>query len=85
MEKFPDVYRYDYISEQLRVQIIHIIHDAIDVHDNQHDLDHFQNIHDTLCREYGKFSLQEHSNGYINDVLTFMLKTDNIEQVIDVV
>ena len=85
MGEFPDVYRYDYISKQLRVQIIHITNDAIGNPGNQKNLEGFQNIHNILCREYGKFSLQEYRKGYIDDVLNFMLQTDDIEQVLDVV
>ncbi|MDZ7991923.1 MAG: STM4504/CBY_0614 family protein [Nostoc sp. EfeVER01] len=81
----PDLYHYDDIPNKLRIQIIYIINDAIGDPDNQKNLDSFQNIHNTLCREYGKFSLQESRKGYMADVLAFMLKTDDIEQVLDVI
>ncbi|MEH1773897.1 STM4504/CBY_0614 family protein [Nostoc sp.] len=85
MGEFLDVYGYDYISKELRVQIIHIINDTIGNPDHPNNLKRFQNIYKILCREYGIFSLQEHRKSSISDVLNFMLKTDDIEQVIDVV
>ncbi|MBD2510609.1 hypothetical protein H6G91_25605 [Nostoc muscorum FACHB-395] len=87
MGEFPDVYRYDYISKQLRVQIIHIINDAIGEHRNLQTIESFQKIHDILCREHGKLALNEMSiNNYIQqDVFDFMLETKVIEQVLDVV
>ncbi|MEH2203368.1 MAG: hypothetical protein V7K53_04690 [Nostoc sp.] len=85
MGEFLDVYGYDYISKELRVQIIHIINDTIGNPDHPNNLKSFQNIYNILCREYGIFSLQEHRKSSISDVLNFMLKTDDIEQVIDVV
>ncbi|WP_442942572.1 STM4504/CBY_0614 family protein [Nostoc sp.] len=87
MGEFPDVYRYDYISKQLRVQIIHIINDAIGEHRNLQTIESFRKIHDILCREHGKLSLNEMSiNDYIQqDVFDFMLETKVIEQVLDVV
>ncbi|MDM9584708.1 STM4504/CBY_0614 family protein [Nostoc sp. GT001] len=85
MGEFLDVYEYDYISKELRVQIIHIINDTIGNPDHPNNLKSFQNIYKILCREYGIFSLQEHRKSSISDVLNFMLKTDDIEQVIDVV
>ena len=87
MGEFPDVYRYDYISKQLRVQIIHIINDAIGEHRNLQTIESFQKIHDILCREHGKLSLNEMSiNNYIQqDVFDFMLKTKVIEEILDIV
>ncbi|MCP6759664.1 MAG: hypothetical protein NHB32_13045 [Fischerella sp. CENA71] len=67
----PDVYQYDEIPTQLRVQIGLIIKDAIGKFSNHQKTEKmFQLIHDILCREYGIFSLQPlFSNGYYNDVI----------------
>ncbi len=85
----PDVYQYDDIPIPLRVQIAHIMKDALGNHRSEQTLKSFQFIHDTLCREYGKFSLSEEDSyrgiEYIEDVIKFMLKNNDIEQVIDVV
>jgi AbiJ N-terminal domain 4 len=67
--EMPDVYTYDTIPPELRVQIIHIIQDAIDVgplyrsHTDFHQIAPqlvegiYQSINDTLCREYGFLDL----------------------------
>lgn len=85
----PDIYTYDEIPQTLKVQIVHIIRDAIGKM-NHHHRDEageaYQFLHETLCREYGKFSL---SNGYNESnkeqVLNFLLKTKNTDEVLDVV
>jgi len=85
----PDVYQYDDIPIPLRVQIAHIMNDALGNHRTEQTLKSFQFIHDTLCREYGKFSLSEEASyrgiEYIEDVIKFMLKSTEVEEVIDVV
>lgn len=86
MREFPDVYRYDYISKQLRVQIIHMINDAIGDRRNLQTIESFRKIHDILCRVHGELSLNEILfNDYIQDVFDYMLKKMKIEYVIDVV
>jgi hypothetical protein len=85
----PYIYTYDQIPQTLRVQIVHIIRDTIGIH-NYKGLDKpslaYEDIHDILCREYGKFSL---GNGYNESnrdkVLNFLLQTQSTEEVIDVI
>jgi hypothetical protein len=85
----PDVYQYDDIPSPLRVQIALIMNDAMGNHRSEKKLKSFQFIHDTLCREYGKFSLSEEASyrgiKYIEDDYIFMLENNDVEQVIDVV
>jgi len=85
----PDVYQYDDIPSTLRVQIAHIMNDALGNRRSEQTLKSFRFIHDTLCREYGKFSLSDEASfrgiEYIEDVINFMLKSYDVEQVIDVV
>jgi hypothetical protein len=85
----PDVYQYDDIPSPLRVQIAQIMGDAMGNHRSEQTLKSYQFIHDTLCREYGRFSLSEEASyrgiEYIEDVIKFMLKSTEVEQVIDVV
>jgi hypothetical protein len=70
----PDVYQYDDIPSPLRVQIALIMNDAMGNHRSEKKLKSFQFIHDTLCREYGKFSLSEEASyrgiKYIEDVIS---------------
>lgn len=57
--ELPDVYQYEHIPRPLRVQIVHIIRDAMGDPREQSTFNSFQLIHNTLCREYGKFALSE--------------------------
>lgn len=85
----PDVLTYDNIPQNLKVSIVHIIRDAIgedDYGDNKSINQVYEFIHKTLCREYGLFKL---TNGYNEreeqQVLNFLLQTENNDQVIDVI
>ena len=55
--KVPDVYSYDEIPQQLRVQILHILGDALghETDDPYYDpsMGPYRHIHDVLCRELG--------------------------------
>lgn len=57
----PDVYSYDYIPEPLRVQIVHILRDALGNKSEYQSIDHVQQAYSAivhvLCREYGVFHL----------------------------
>lgn len=84
----PDLYTYDEIPQTPRVQIVHIIRDAIG-----EDKDYYRKpegvyefLHDTLCREYGKFSLGKgYNESHKEQVLNFLLQTTKTEEVIDVI
>ena len=87
-EELPDVYQYDEIPSPLRVQVVHIMNDAMG--DSRYDktIEVFKFIHNTLCREYGKFHLHEDKiyTTYINfaeEVKNFILCHGNVERVID--
>jgi hypothetical protein len=88
----PDVYQYDTIANPLRVQIVHIITDAIGVDKeryNQPDrtADAYKFIHETVCREYGLFTLGKGSYNETHKecVLNFILQQEETEKVLDVV
>lgn len=89
--ELPDVYQYDNIPRPLRVQIAHIMRDAMGDLDSKHTLNKFQSIHNKLCREHGKFYLFndfDFKRGlfyYRVDVFDFLIKSNNVEQVLDVV
>ena len=55
-----DVYQYEEIPEKFRVQVVHIVKDTIG-QDNYEDwASHtYKMIHETLCREYGVFTLKK--------------------------
>lgn len=83
----PDVFIYDQIPTKLRVQIIHIIRDAIgkDQYNSEYARNVYEFIHQALCREYGLFTLKEYSHSDEEAVLDFFLKCTNTDQVLDVV
>ena len=89
--EFPDVYQYDNIPRPLRVKIQYIMEDAMGDPNSQRTLNKFQFIHNILCREHGKFHLFDDFDFkrglvyYRVDVLDFLIKSNNVEQLLDVV
>jgi hypothetical protein len=84
----PEIYIYDQIPQTLRVQIVHIIRDAIgeDFTGDRKPEQAYKFLQDTLCREYGKFSLRnEYNEGPMEQVLNFLLTTPKTDEVLDVV
>ena len=84
----PEIYTYDQIPQKLRVQIVHIIRDVIgedkDYYKKSDEVYEF--IHDTLCREYGKFSLGKgYNESHKEQVLNFLLQTTINDEVIDLI
>jgi|SRR5688572_12317519 len=88
----PDVFQYKTLPQEFRVQVVHILRDALgvpygssyygfegDVHEA------YKYIHDTLCREYGVFVLAKNHNGnYADTIFNFALETDT-EKVLDLI
>lgn len=104
-----DVYQYETIPRELRVQIVLIWRDTLksisfksssktefgDAHDA------YKTIYNELCREYGRFALDEDSNfyqpetgdtyyqseseSYTDSVVEYFLKINETEMVIDVI
>jgi hypothetical protein len=89
--EIPDVYQYDNLPEALRVQIVHIMRDALGTPDadNSKTHEYMKFIHDTLCREYGIFALTEEAQygnpDYISSVYNHFLKEEDLEKALDVV
>ena len=83
----PDVYQYETISHELRVQIVHIMNDVlgrpIRYSDGADRVYAF--IHDTLCREYGIFALVQEAKSNYDAIVDFLLQTEEIEKAIDVI
>jgi Domain of unknown function (DUF7014)/AbiJ N-terminal domain 4 len=88
----PDVFQYKTLPQEFRVQVVHILRDALGVpygspyHGFEGEANTiYKTIHDALCREYGIFSLIEDPNGnYAKSVFDFLLVTD-AEKVIDLI
>lgn len=85
--EMPDVYVYNEVPNPLRVQLVHIIRDAIgqDARYIKMAQNVYQSVHETICREYGVFTLYEFAHTDEEAVFYCLLNTKDIEQVIDIV
>ena len=91
--EFPDVYQYETIPNELRVQVIHIWRDAFGVpyRGNQYPggaiEEAYQFIHSTLYREYGLFTLSEDADPDDDFIAlgNFFLAEEDPEKVIDTI
>ena len=90
----PDVYQYDEIPHKLRVQVIHILVDALgkpyyDSFDNicfpDGTYGAYEFIHKALCREYGIFTFNENAETDYDRIEDFILETEDAERAIDVI
>jgi len=88
----PDVYQYDDIPQELRVQVIHIWKDAFGYlgegggyHSPNTASETFKDIHDALCREYGRLELKQYSQSKYEAVANFFLQTEDHEKALDVI
>ena len=90
----PDVFVYDEMPRELRVQIVHIFTDYLGDEQHVHRdglmvAAAFEFIVDTLCREYGVFRLpsaKEHgSRNYVPELFNFIIDEKNVERVLDAV
>jgi len=80
----PDVFVYDDVPQPLRVQLVQILQDGIGP--DQEYLQFYSGIHKTLCREYGVFSLtKERRSSDWEAVANYLLQTEDVEHVIDIV
>ena len=89
-----DVFSYDKIPQPLKVQIVHIWNDALGdennyFHSSYKTKEAYQFIVDTLCREYGVFSLRISEDygdkNYRTELSNFLLRENDHEKILDVV
>ncbi|EBM6188653.1 hypothetical protein ZV54_000736 [Salmonella enterica subsp. enterica] len=82
----PDVYQYTKIPDNFRVQVIHIIRDTIG-EDVGYSVSRqlYRSIHQTLCKEYGVFTLKERSNSDFEAIYEFFLTEENYEKCLDII
>jgi hypothetical protein len=89
--ELPDVYQYDEIPQSLRVQVVHIVRDALgDASAYQSKTTEFLKfIHDALCREYGVFALAQDPRhrgpDYGPDLYNHFLNEPDTERALDFV
>lgn len=82
----PDIYVYEEIPKNLRVQIIHIIQDTIgkDRYD-QKASELYKFIHKALCKEYGVFTLEESAINDKEAIFNYLLICDDYERCLDII
>ena len=90
----PDVYCYDTIPQALKVQIVHIWNDTLGKEDEYFSSSYktygaYQFIVNTLCREYGVFTLRDSKDygdrNYRTELANFLLQQDDHEKILDAV
>ncbi len=81
-----DVYQYEKIPNQLRVQVIHIVNDVLGLENSSEKANEvYKFVHKTLCKEYGKFFLVDKYAGASKDVFDFFLQEKSYEHCLDVI
>jgi len=85
-----EVLTYDQLPQPLRVQIVHIVRDAMGAdrasgYSGTNLAEQaYKVLHDILCREYGIFELSGHDR-YEEKMVNFILMEKDIERVLDAV
>ncbi|MDO8206663.1 MAG: hypothetical protein Q7T38_02450 [Gallionella sp.] len=85
--EIPDVYVYDAFPNQLKVQVVHVIRDAlgVDRYGSSHASQVYEYINNTLCREYGLFELTKHPRSLDESIFKFFLAEESVDKSLDVV
>ncbi len=89
----PDVFTYDDLPNALRVQIIHLWRETLgnetDYYNRNKSKGCYKFIVETLCREYGMFTLPTHEKYsdrmYLNELANYLLQERDIDRQMDVV
>ena len=82
----PDVYQYEELPQELRVQIVQIINETIGDEINGYDsYTIYSEIHNTLCKEYGVFELKKNSKSNYLAVYNYFLEEDDYEKCLDII
>lgn len=82
----PDMYQYDTIPPQLRVQIIYIWEDAYGPYNPIYGSSTvYEGIYNKLCRAYGEANLSGQDDSPVEEVYNFFQDTKDIEKVVDVI
>ena len=78
----PDVYAYDRLPDELRVQIVHIWWDAIGSWETNYDA--WAAVHDTVAREHGMFQLSR-GRCHGEQCHNFLLGEPAVNRVLDLI
>lgn len=85
--KTSDVYQYEKIEHKFRVQVVHIIQDAIGIESVYNDITNntYEEIHNMLCREYGVFTLKKNTQSHFAAVYDYFLGVNDYEHCLDII
>lgn len=87
--EIPDVYTYDKIPQPLKVQIVHIIQDAVGQDryvDENHAEKIYEFLHKAICREYGVFRLgTTYNESNQQQLFNYFLQSEKTEETIDII
>jgi hypothetical protein len=83
----PDVYQYEDLPNNFRVQVIHIIRDTVGIEQsyNRETNAVYEDIHKVLCKEYGVFGLKNHKTSNFESVFEFFLEQKDYEKCLDII
>lgn len=83
----PDVYQYEDINNNFRVQVVHIIKETFgkDTYPHNYSSNAFAKIHQILCKEYGVFTLKKYEKYDFNAIYDFFLSTKDYEKSLDII
>lgn len=79
-----DVYEYESIPSNLKVQAIHIFREVIDTEYYSKD-NIYLRIHKILCKEYGVFTLKEYAQNNEEAIFDFLLNTKDYQKALDII
>jgi len=79
-----DVYEYESIPSNLKVQAIHIFREVIDTEYYSKDNIYLE-INKILCKEYGVFTLKEYAQNNEEAIFDFLLKTNDYQKALDII
>lgn len=81
-----DVYQYEKIPNQLRVQVIYLVKDVLGLENSSDKANEvYAFVHKALCKEYGKFFLVDKYASTSQDIFNFFLQEKNYEHCLDVI
>ncbi|MPL66240.1 hypothetical protein SDC9_11909 [bioreactor metagenome] len=79
-----DIYEYESIPSNLKVQTIHIFREVIDIeYYSKNNI--YSEIHKILCKEYGVFTLKEYANNNEEAIFDFLLNTNDYQKALDII
>ena len=85
--EIPDVYQYEDVNNTFRVQVVHIVRDTFGQDKYGHDQasQAFKFIHETLCKEYGVFTLKKYPDSDFDAIYEYFLNTEDYEKALDII